>query len=115
MENLIGKKYVKVDPCSSNLSFQEFTIFEVESIAGKQIVYTTDGKSFCLDDLEVSDLDDLKQFVLNMVDDKSLQEAFNKKFNKNFDINFFLRENCKSVKSKSFKIFGWTITLSKSK
>jgi hypothetical protein len=115
MENIIGKKYVKIDYESRYPSFNEVTICDSELIAGKEIVYTTDGRSFCSDDLQLSDLDDLKKIIMEMTQDISLKGAFNKKFNKDFDLNHFFHLKSIQPKTKTFKIFGWTIAFSKSK
>jgi len=52
---------------------------------------------------------------MEMTQDISLKGAFNKKFNKDFDLNHFFHLKSIQPKTKTFKIFGWTIAFSKSK
>ena len=116
MENLIGKKYIKV-------SQEVLIINAVEIIDGKQIVFSTDGKSYYLDELILSDMDvspsemdDLKEYLMFLTEDEGLQKAFNSKFNKDFNLDYMMGMiEGESRKMKSFKIFGWRITFSKSK
>ena len=118
MENLIGKKFVKVGSIKSTSCSQEYVVSDFEIIAGECIIYTSDGKSFRLDDLELSNSDELielKAYVLEIINDRGLQNEFAKKFNPNCDMKRLIKKYCETPKSKSFKIFGWTITLSKSK
>jgi len=120
MENLIGKKFVKVNYSKESSFHQEYLICDYEIIAGECIVYTSDGKSFRLDDLKLINSDDLQEFklhVLEIINDKSIQNEFKKKFNPNSNVKILIERLYQKPKLiiKTFKIFGWTITLSKSK
>jgi hypothetical protein len=59
---------------------------------------------------------ELKEHLMSLADDEGLQKAFKAKFNKDFNLDYMMGViKGKSKKTKSFKIFGWRITFSKSK
>ena len=116
MENLIGKRFYKPQELTGSGVLKEHIISDFEIIEDKLIVYTINSKSFLFEDLEISPYQLIDE-LLESPDYKSyIRSMFNQKTNSDKMLVFLDEINKKNnKKSKSFKIFGWTITLSKSK
>jgi hypothetical protein len=116
MENLIGKRFYKPQELTGSGVLKEHIIYDFEIIEYKLIVYTINSKSFLFEDLEISPYQLIDE-LLESPDYKSyINSRFNQKTNSDKMLVFLEEKNNKKTKkNKSFKIFGWTITLSKSK
>jgi hypothetical protein len=112
MENIIGKKFHLKKELNDNNQLREFSIVDSEIIEDKLIVYTSDCESYLFDDLQISPF----QVIEDLKKDEDFVSLIQSYINQNCDMKSLIdrKENIRK-KTKTFKIFGWTITLSKSK
>jgi hypothetical protein len=91
-------------------TLEEFEVVFVENIGDTTIVYTNNNKSFSIEDICVTPF----QNLIDKYGKTELINFLNSQFKPMTDGEF---ENLLESKSypKTFKIFGWTITFSKSK
>jgi hypothetical protein len=116
MENLIGKRFYKLKELEYSGVLKEYAICDYEVIDDKIIVYTTNSKSFLLDDLKISPYQLIDDLVVDSNYKSYIRSMFNQ--NTNYDKMSVLlekKDNQNKKIVKTFKIFGWTITFSKSK
>lgn len=91
-------------------TLEEFEVDFVENIEGTTIVYTNNNKSFSIEDICITPF----QNLIDEYGKTELIHLLNSQFKPMTDEEF---ENLLKSKSypKVFKIFGWTITFTKSK
>jgi hypothetical protein len=107
---MIGKKIY------NKRTNEEFDVEFVETIDSTTIVYTTDSKSFSLNDIELTPFQKIvdefgKEEVVRLIKTcaKGIPED---------EFKLLIEQSktkSKKPKSKSINIFGWTISFSKSK
>lgn len=91
-------------------TLEEFEVDFVENIEGTTIVYTTNNKSFSIEDICITPF----QKLIDEYGKTELIHILNSQFKPMTDEEFENLFKCKSY-PKVFKIFGWTITFTKSK
>jgi hypothetical protein len=96
------------------------TVIESEYVSDVKILYMTDGTSYSESETRIAEpVDVLKDFLKNNpeVVKKCVDSIYQEEIEKmDMEWNDTLDEILnKKTKTRTFKIFGWTITLSKSK
>jgi hypothetical protein len=103
---MIGKKIF------NKTTNEEFEVSFVEDIANATIVYTTDGRSFSINDVSITPW----QSIIDEFGEDEVRNALRQAFKPIPQDEFDRLINKKKLeKVKTFKIFGWTFSISKSK